>query len=133
MERTVNEVWSVDFVSDSLANGRRMKCLTVADDSADRIRRSKWLTHCRASPAREPPIVRPWISAFGSLGLVARTEDPCEFTDFARHHDDRIASPDQWIQNVSPEFSCYAPKCAPRCPPEHGIHFRTSSHDFAGL
>ena len=50
-ERTVNEVWSVDFVSDSLANGRRMKCLTVADDSADRIRRSKWLTHCRASPA----------------------------------------------------------------------------------
>ena len=30
--RTVNEVWSMDFVSDSLANGRRIKCLTVADD-----------------------------------------------------------------------------------------------------
>ena len=30
--RTVNEVWSMDFVSDSLANGRRLKCLTVADD-----------------------------------------------------------------------------------------------------
>ena len=28
---TVNEVWSMDFVSDSLANGRRLKCLTVAD------------------------------------------------------------------------------------------------------
>jgi putative transposase len=28
----VNEVWSIDFVSDSLANGRRIKCLTVADD-----------------------------------------------------------------------------------------------------
>jgi putative transposase len=28
----VNEVWSMDFVSDSLANGRRIKCLTVADD-----------------------------------------------------------------------------------------------------
>lgn len=27
-----NEVWSMDFVSDSLANGRRIKCLTVADD-----------------------------------------------------------------------------------------------------
>ena len=27
-----NEVWSMDFVSDSLANGRRLKCLTVADD-----------------------------------------------------------------------------------------------------
>jgi len=30
--RSVNEVWSMDFVSDSLANGRRFKCLTVADD-----------------------------------------------------------------------------------------------------
>ena len=28
----VNEVWSMDFVPDSLANGRRIKCLTVADD-----------------------------------------------------------------------------------------------------
>ena len=28
----VNEVWSMDFVSDSLASGRRIKCLTVADD-----------------------------------------------------------------------------------------------------
>ena len=51
MARTVNEVWSMDFVRDSLANGWRMKCLTVADDSADRIRRSKSLTHRRASPA----------------------------------------------------------------------------------
>ncbi|MBQ0960429.1 IS3 family transposase [Ideonella sp. 4Y11] len=39
MERTplniaqhINEVWSMDFVSDSLTNGRRIKCLTVADD-----------------------------------------------------------------------------------------------------
>ena len=30
--RRINEVWSMDFVSDSLANGRRIKCLTVADD-----------------------------------------------------------------------------------------------------
>ena len=28
----VNEVWSMDFVSDSLVTGRRLKCLTVADD-----------------------------------------------------------------------------------------------------
>ncbi len=28
----VNAVWSMDFVSDSLVNGRRLKCLTVADD-----------------------------------------------------------------------------------------------------
>ncbi len=29
---TVNEVWSMDFVSDSLSKARRLKCLTVADD-----------------------------------------------------------------------------------------------------
>nr|WP_307690534.1 IS3 family transposase [Variovorax ginsengisoli] len=29
---TANEVWSMDFVSDSLSTGRRIKCLTVADD-----------------------------------------------------------------------------------------------------
>ena len=28
----VNEVWSMDFVSDSLVSGQRFKCLTVADD-----------------------------------------------------------------------------------------------------
>ena len=30
--RKVNDVWSMDFVSDSLSNGRRIKCLTAADD-----------------------------------------------------------------------------------------------------
>ena len=29
---SVNDVWSMDFVSDSLVNARRIKCLTVADD-----------------------------------------------------------------------------------------------------
>ena len=28
----VNQTWSPDFVSDSLANGPRIKCLTIADD-----------------------------------------------------------------------------------------------------
>ncbi len=27
-----NEVWSMDFVADALANGRRIRCLTIADD-----------------------------------------------------------------------------------------------------
>lgn len=27
-----NEVWSIDFVMDALANGRRIKCLTIVDD-----------------------------------------------------------------------------------------------------
>ena len=32
LAKTVNEVWSMDFVSDSLSTGRRIKCLAVADD-----------------------------------------------------------------------------------------------------
>ena len=32
LARSVNEVWSMDFVSDSLSGGRRLKYLTVADD-----------------------------------------------------------------------------------------------------
>jgi putative transposase len=32
LAKAINDVWSMDFVSDSLANGRRIKCLTVADD-----------------------------------------------------------------------------------------------------
>jgi putative transposase len=32
LAQTINEVWSMDFVNDSLANGRRLKCSTVADD-----------------------------------------------------------------------------------------------------
>jgi hypothetical protein len=27
-----NQRWSVDFVSDSLSNGRRIRCLTIVDD-----------------------------------------------------------------------------------------------------
>lgn len=32
ISKSINEVLSMDFVSDSLANGRRIKCLTVVDD-----------------------------------------------------------------------------------------------------
>ena len=32
LAQSINEVWSMDFVSDSLSSGRRIKCLTVADD-----------------------------------------------------------------------------------------------------
>lgn len=32
LAQKANDVWSMDFVSDSLTNGRRIKCLTVADD-----------------------------------------------------------------------------------------------------
>src|SRR5919198_854666 len=27
-----NQIWSIDFIMDTLANGRRIKCLTIVDD-----------------------------------------------------------------------------------------------------
>ncbi len=30
--KAANQVWSIDFVIDSLANGRKLKCLTIAED-----------------------------------------------------------------------------------------------------
>jgi putative transposase len=32
LAQVVNQVWSMDFVADALASGRRLKCLTIADD-----------------------------------------------------------------------------------------------------
>jgi putative transposase len=32
MPQSINELWSLDFVSDSLANGRRINVLAVTDD-----------------------------------------------------------------------------------------------------
>jgi hypothetical protein len=52
----VNEVWSMDFVSDSLANGRRIKFLTVADDFSHEcvelyVTRSPFRPCAQAAPA----------------------------------------------------------------------------------
>jgi putative transposase len=51
----INEVWSMDFVSDSLANGRRIKCLTITDDfshagqaDAERVHRELARAHGEA-------------------------------------------------------------------------------------
>ena len=70
------------------------------------------------------------LGAVGSIGHVASTEAPRQFTEFARHYEDRIAAPDEWTHNVPPEFSCHAPKYAPKCPrnmaPFLGIHCTTS-------
>jgi hypothetical protein len=45
-----NLSWSTDFVSDGLADGRRLRCLTVVDDCIASVWRSKWTPR---SPALE--------------------------------------------------------------------------------
>jgi transposase InsO family protein len=43
-----NQVWSMDFVSDAFEHGRRLKCLTIVDDSASKRSTSSSIM---ASPA----------------------------------------------------------------------------------
>lgn len=42
LARTVNEVWSMDFVSDSLSGGRRLSTSPWPMTSATRVLRSRW-------------------------------------------------------------------------------------------
>jgi putative transposase len=77
---TVNEVWSMDFVSDSLANGRRLKYLTVADDfshesveiTVDYGISGQYVTRLLDSAAR-----------FRGYPLAVRTDNGPEFTSRA--------------------------------------------------
>jgi putative transposase len=77
---TVNEVWSMDFVSDSLANGRRLKYLTVADDfshesveiAVDYGISGQYVTRLLDSAAR-----------FRGYPLAVRTDNGPEFTSRA--------------------------------------------------
>ncbi len=76
----VNEVWSMDFVSDSLANGRRIKCLTVADDFSHECVdiAVDWGISASTSPGCS--IARPSSAAYP---LAVRTDNGPEFTSRA--------------------------------------------------
>ena len=77
---TVNEVWSMDFVSDSLSTGRRIKCLTVADD----------FSHECVSIAVDWGISGQYVTrlldqaaVFRGYSLAVRTDNGPEFTSRA--------------------------------------------------
>ena len=91
LARSVNEVWSMDFVSDSLANGRRLKCLTVADDfshecvdiAVDYGIRGEYVTRLldraaifRGYPQRGAHRQRPGVHQPGLHGLGAGPRHP---------------------------------------------------------
>ena len=78
--RAVNEVWSMDFVSDSLSTGRRIKCLTVADD----------FSHECVDIAVDWGISGEYVTRmldraalFGGYPLAVRTDNGPEFTSRA--------------------------------------------------
>jgi len=75
-----NEVWSIDFVMDALANGRRIKCLTLVDDftrecldiAVDYGISGEYVTH-----------VLERIGQFRGLPQAIRTDQGPEFTSRA--------------------------------------------------
>jgi len=80
LAQTVNDLWSMDFVSDSLSNGRRRKCLTVADD----------FSHERLDIAVNYGVSGQYVTrlldqvaAFRGYPLAVRTDNGPEFTSRA--------------------------------------------------
>lgn len=77
LAKAINEVWSMDFVSDSLASGRRIKCLTVADDfshecleiAVDYGVSGEYVTR-----------ILDWVAVFRGYPLAVRTDNGPEFT-----------------------------------------------------
>ena len=78
--QTVNEVWSMDFVSDSLANGRRIKCLTVADDFSHECVE---LAVDYGISGRYVTRLRDQAAIFRGYPRVVRTDNGPEFTSRA--------------------------------------------------
>ena len=78
--QSVNEVWSMDFVSDSLASSRRIKCLTGADD----------FSHERVDIATDYGIGGLYVTRlldraalFRGYSVAVRTDNGPEFTSRA--------------------------------------------------
>ena len=98
-----NEVWSMDFVSDALASGHRIKCLTVADD----------FTHESVDIAVDHGIGGAYVvrlldhaACFRGYPQVVRTDNGPEFTSRAfiawtqRHGiEHRLIEPGKPMQN----------------------------------
>ena len=78
-----NEVWNIDFVMDALANGRRIKCLTVVDDFT---RECLDIAVDFAIGGTYVAAVLMTISRFRGLPQAIRTDQGPEFTSRALDH-----------------------------------------------
>jgi putative transposase len=75
-----NEVWSMDFISDALANGRRIKVLTIVDDFT---RESVDLVAEHGISGQYVVRVLERAAQFRGLPLAIRTDQGPEFTSKA--------------------------------------------------
>nr|WP_323002633.1 IS3 family transposase [Denitromonas sp.] len=76
----LNEVWSMDFVSDALASGRRLKCLSVADDFSHECID---IAVAHAMPGSHVIQVLEQAARFRGYPRAVRTDNGPEFTSRA--------------------------------------------------
>ncbi len=99
-----NEVWSMDFVFDELANGRRVKTLTVVDDCSKEVVQ---IVADTSIPALYVTRVLDQVSAERGLPRVIRTDNGPEFAGrvmqtWAAHNrvELRFIQPGKPVQNA---------------------------------
>ena len=92
-----NHTWSMDFVMDALANGRRIKCLTIVDDFT-----KECLDIPVAAGISGPQVARTLdaIAAFRGYPQAIRTDQGPEFTSKAL---------DQWAYHNGVELKLIQP------------------------
>jgi putative transposase len=104
MASAPNEVWSIDFVIDALANGRRIKCLTGVDDfTRECLDIAVDFGICGQYVAR----VLEQIGRFRGLPKAIRTDQGPEFTSraldywaYRRHIDLKLIAAGKATQNA---------------------------------
>ena len=77
LARNINEVLSMDFVSDSLSSGRRIKCLTVVDDFS---KESVDITVDYGISGQYVTRVLDQVARFRGYPAAVRTDNGPEFT-----------------------------------------------------
>jgi len=75
-----NQVWSMDFVMDALANGRRLKCLTIVDDFT---KESVDIVVDHSIPGLYVTRALDQVSRFRGFPQAIRTDQGPEFTGHA--------------------------------------------------
>lgn len=75
--RDPNEAWSIDFVFDAMARGKRIKCLTIVDDYS---REAVDILVDRSISGHYVARRLPEIGHFRGLPLTSRTDQGPEFT-----------------------------------------------------
>lgn len=92
-----NQVWSMDFVMDALANGRRVKCLTIVDDFT---KEAVDIVPDHSIPGLYVTRVLDQAAQFRGLPMAIRTDQGPEFTGCAL---------DQWAYRNGVQLKLIAP------------------------